>query len=98
VLYVLPKDYRSLLLAKSLKLRLEPLVDKIKVHKFLLNAPEFLLDNAFLIRFCIEPMDIYACVTPWKWLEMHIFKQTFEAQFCGSELHLFRVLSFGLLS
>jgi hypothetical protein len=98
VLYVLPKDYRSLLLAKSLKLRLEPLVDKIKVHKFLLNSPELLLDNSFLIQFCIEPMDIFACVMPRRWLEMHIFNKTFEAQLCGSDLHFFRVLNFGLLS
>jgi hypothetical protein len=35
VLYVLPKDYRSNLSAKSLRLKLEPVLDKVKVRKII---------------------------------------------------------------
>jgi len=35
VLYVLPKDYRSNLSAKSLRLKLEPVLDKVKVRNII---------------------------------------------------------------
>jgi len=52
VLYVLPKDYRSNLGAKSLRLKLEPILDKVKVRNII----------CFAVSVCIVKPLSYAAV------------------------------------
>ncbi len=52
VLYVLPKDYRSNLGAKSLRLKLEPILDKVKVRNII----------CFAVSVCIAKPRWYAAV------------------------------------
>ena len=82
VLYVLPKDYRSVLLAKSLKLRLEPLVEKIKVSKAVLCASGF-----HSTTHSYENSELY-----WgNFLRMHIFKKAVRTSFCRSSILIYLV-------
>ncbi len=52
VLYILPKDYRSNLSAKSLRLKLEPVLDKVKVRNII----------SFAVSVCIVKPLWYAAV------------------------------------
>lgn len=54
VLYIFPKDYRSKLAAKSIMMKLEPLLEKGKVWTFVFTLVQVLLYFATARNFSVD--------------------------------------------